>query len=73
MPMRQNSAMMAGVRVFANVFNTDKSSYLNSYVVFPAPNNGSGFSIIVAGKGGPAQGAQQLNVFNDSCSCYSFS
>jgi len=54
-----------GWRVFANVYDTDKTSHLYDYGVFVAPNGGAGFSTIVDGKGGPAQGAQQLKVFSD--------
>lgn len=35
------------------------------YFSFPAPNGGSAFSAIVNDQGGPAQGAQQLSVYND--------
>lgn len=54
-----------GWLAFANVYDTDKTTYLESYAAFPAPNGGAGFSYIVTGKGGAAQGIQQLTVFND--------
>jgi hypothetical protein len=54
-----------GWLVFANVFDTDKTTYLSDYGVYSAPNGGAGFSSILAGQGGTAQGAQQLTVFND--------
>ncbi|MEZ6015781.1 MAG: hypothetical protein R3F49_11745 [Planctomycetota bacterium] len=53
----------AGFTVFANVF-TPGGGYLYGYGA-PAPNGGPGFSQIVTGAGGAAQGAQQLNVYND--------
>lgn len=52
-----------GWKVFANVFAPP--AYLYGYGPFPAPNGGSGFSSIASGQGGPAQGSQQLVVFND--------
>jgi hypothetical protein len=49
--------------VWGNVFDGD---LLYSYGVFPAPNTGgSAFSAIDTGQGGPAQGSQQLSVYND--------
>jgi len=54
-----------GWLVFANVFDTDKITYLSDYGVFSAPNGGAGFSSITSGQGGVAQGSQQLTVFND--------
>jgi len=54
-----------GWRVFANVYDTDKTSHLYDYGVFVAPNNGAGFSTITTSQGGPTQGAQQLSVFSD--------
>ena len=35
------------------------------YFAFPAPNGGAAFSAIVDDQGGPAQGTQQLSVYND--------
>lgn len=54
-----------GWLVFANVFDTDKTSYLYDYGVYAAPNGGAGFSSVATGNGGIAQGAQQLTVFSD--------
>lgn len=53
-----------GWKIFGNVFNAD-GSYAYGYGVFGAPNGPSGFSAIVSGEGGPAQGAQQMSVYND--------
>jgi hypothetical protein len=49
-----------GWRVFANVYDTDKSTHLYDYGVFVAPNGGAGFSSITA-----VPGNQQLTVFSD--------
>ena len=49
-----------GWRVFANVYDTDKTSYLYDYGVFVAPNGGAGFSSVTTTKGN-----QQLKVFSD--------
>ena len=48
-----------GWRVFANVYNSDKTFY-RDYGVYVAPNGGAGFSTITA-----TQGNQQLKVFSD--------
>jgi hypothetical protein len=53
-----------GWLVFANVFGPDWA-YWYGYGVFPAPNDGFGFSAIVTGEGGAAQGAQQMVAFSD--------
>ena len=53
-----------GWKVFGNVFDPDWN-YLYGYGVFAAPNGGPGFSGIDVGQGGPAQGDQQLVVYND--------
>ena len=53
-----------GWKVFGNVFGPDWS-YWYGYGPFPAPNGGPGFCGIDVGQGGPAQGAQQLVVYND--------
>ncbi len=55
----------AGWNIFANVFTPDGLGYLYGYGVFPAPNGGGGFSNVAGGEGGPAQGDQQLVIFND--------
>ena len=54
-----------GWLVFANVFDTNKTTFLYDYGVDPAPNGGAGFSSVTADQGGAAQGAQQLTVFSD--------
>jgi hypothetical protein len=53
-----------GWLVGANVFDSG-GGFLYNYFAFPAPNGGAGFSGIATGQGGPAQGAQQLSVYND--------
>ena len=53
-----------GWKVFGNVFGPDWS-YWYGYGPFPAPNGGPGFSAIDVGQGDPAQGIQQLVVYND--------
>jgi len=53
-----------GWLVFGNVF-TPGWFYLYGYGPFPAPNGGPGFSGIDIGQGGPAQGDQQLVIYND--------
>jgi hypothetical protein len=53
-----------GWLVFGNVFASG-GGYLYGYGPFPAPNGGPGFCGIDVGQGGPAQGAQQLVVYND--------
>lgn len=60
-----------GWKIFANVYSggaeVNGGSYVSSYpaVPAPAPNNGPGFSSIVQGQGGVAQGSQQLYVYSD--------
>ena len=49
-----------GWRIFANVYDTDKTSHLYDYGVFVAPNGGAGFSSITG-----VPGSQQLTVFSD--------
>jgi hypothetical protein len=53
-----------GWLVGANVFDPS-GGYLYGYFAFPAPNGGPAFSAVASGEGGPAQGAQQLVVYND--------
>lgn len=53
-----------GWLVFGNVFGLDWA-YWYGYGVFPAPNDGGGFSTVAIGEGGAAQGNQQLNIFSD--------
>jgi hypothetical protein len=53
-----------GWLVFGNVFAPD-GGYLFGYGPFPAPNWFFAFSAVTEGQGGPAQGLQQLVVFND--------
>lgn len=55
----------AGWLVGANVFDSTGANFLYNYFAFPAPNGGPAFSAIDSGQGGPAQGAQQLSVYND--------
>ncbi|HOX24189.1 MAG TPA: FlgD immunoglobulin-like domain containing protein [Candidatus Krumholzibacteria bacterium] len=54
-----------GWLVYGNVFSPDGSVYYYGYGPYPAPNHNLAFSQIVAGEGGPDQGAQQLVVFSD--------
>ena len=49
-----------GWRIFANVFDTDKTTFLDDYGVFVAPNGGAGFSTITV-----SEVNQQLKVFSD--------
>jgi len=49
-----------GWRIFANVYDTDKTSHLYDYGVFVAPNGGAGFSSIDA-----VPDNQQLKAFSD--------
>ena len=49
-----------GWRIFANVYDTDKTSHLYDYGVFVAPNGGAGFSSITG-----VPGSQQMTVFSD--------
>jgi hypothetical protein len=51
--------------VYGNVFDPTHSTYYYGYGSFPAPNPGGGFSALVSGQGGAAQGAQQLSIYND--------
>jgi exo-beta-1,3-glucanase (GH17 family) len=51
--------------VGANVFGPDGTTFLYNYFAFPAPNGGPAFSAVAVGEGGPAQGAQQLSIYND--------
>jgi len=53
-----------GWLVFGNVFDSG-GGWLYGYGVFPAPNDGGGFSAIVDGEGGVEQGAQQMVAFSD--------
>lgn len=59
---RADAAALAndGWRVFANVYDTDKTTHLYDYGVFVAPNGGAGFSTVTA-----AQDNQQLKAFSD--------
>jgi hypothetical protein len=53
-------------KIFADVwFGPVGSTFLYSYGVFTAPNGGPGFSAIAGGEGGPAQGAQYMNIYSD--------
>jgi hypothetical protein len=54
-----------GWLVYGNVFDPTHTIYYYGYGPFPAPNPGGGFSALVSGQGGPAQGAQQLSVYSD--------
>jgi hypothetical protein len=54
-----------GWLVFANVFDTDQSTFLYSYGVNPAPNGGAGFASVTGGQGDVNQGRHHLTVFND--------
>jgi hypothetical protein len=51
--------------VFGNVFDPTHTIYYYGYGPFPAPNPGGGFSALVTGQGGPAQGSQQLSIYSD--------
>jgi len=57
-----------GWLVFGMVFDAGGDLRFG-YGPFPAPNGTPGFSSIVAGEGGPEQGAQQLVVYNDYNCC----
>lgn len=59
------NALQDGWLVGANVFDSTGTNFLYNYFAFQAPNLGSGFSGVAVGEGGPDQGAQQLNTFND--------
>jgi hypothetical protein len=52
-----------GWRIFANVFQPDGTTYIRGYGGGPAPNGGDGYSAVVAGEGGAAQGDQQLSIY----------
>jgi hypothetical protein len=56
-----------GWLVFGNVFGPSGSPYLYGYGPFVAPNNpdAAAFSLVAAGQGGAAQGAQQLVIISD--------
>lgn len=54
----------AGWVVFGNVFN-ENDVFQYGYGTEPAPNGTGGFSDLATGQGGPEQGANQLNTFND--------
>ncbi len=58
----------AGWLAFGNVFDSG-GNFLFGYGPFGTPNGGPGFSAIANGQGGPAQGAQQLVVYNDYNCC----
>ena len=60
-----NSLSDDGWKVGANVFGPDGTTFLYNYFAFPAPNGGPAFSAVAVGEGGPAQGAQQLSIYND--------
>jgi hypothetical protein len=54
--------------IYANVFEPDGTTFLYGYNIplDPAPNGQiEGYSALVAGEGGPDQGAQQLSIFSD--------
>jgi len=53
-----------GWLIFGNVFDP-AFNYLYGYGTFPAPNNIGNWCDIVAGEGGPAQGAQQIVMYSD--------
>lgn len=54
-----------GWLVGANVFDSG-GGFVYNYFAFPANNTpGAQFSSVATGEGGPAQGANQLNTFND--------
>ena len=59
-----NSLSDDGWLVGGNEFESD-GTFFNSYFSFPAPNGGPAFSAVVAGEGGPPQGAQQMSIYND--------
>lgn len=50
--------------IYGNVF-TSGGAWVYGYGTYPAPNPGAGFSAIATGEGGPAQGLQYLNTYND--------
>lgn len=54
-----------GWQIYTGVYSPDGSSFLYGYGAFPAPNGNLAFSRIGSGYGGPAQGQQQLVVYND--------
>ncbi|NNF15908.1 MAG: hypothetical protein HKN70_04130 [Gammaproteobacteria bacterium] len=52
--------------VFGAVYDGTTGAFLYNYGgVFPAPNDGTGFSGVAVGEGGPDQGANQLVIYND--------
>ena len=57
-----------GWLIFGIVFDAG-GDFKFGYGPFTAPNGTPGFSSIVAGEGGPEQGAQQLVVYNDYNCC----
>jgi hypothetical protein len=54
-----------GWRIYANVFQSDGTSFIRGYGGGGAPNGGDGYSAVVAGEGGPDQGEQQLSIYGD--------
>lgn len=62
--MNPDALSTDGWVVFGNVFNP-AGGFLYGYGTFPAPNGGAGFSALATGDGGPPQGAQYMNIFND--------
>lgn len=60
-----NALEVDGWGVFANVFDTDATTFLYGYGVFPAPNGTGAFSEVATGLGGVDQGLQYINVFSD--------
>ena len=63
-----NALANDGWLAFGNVFDSG-GGFLFGYGPFGAPTGGSGFSAIDSGQGGPAQGAQQLSIYNDYNCC----
>ena len=49
-----------GWRIFANVYDTDKTTLIDDYGIFVAPNGGAGFSTITV-----SDSNQQLKTFSD--------
>ena len=54
-----------GWLVGANVFQADGVTPAYSYFAFPSPNGGPAFSGVATGEGGPDQGDNVLNTYND--------
>lgn len=50
---------------FGNVFNSEGGFIYNYGNPFPTPISNSAFANVVSGEGGPEQGSQYLNLFND--------